>query len=92
MNKDLIKELDAIISLSRETEWVEFKRNFHSPEEIGEQILANSACLHNKPYGYLVFGSEDGTHTVIGTDFKPKSYCSLLGIAYVTGKMKKPRG
>lgn len=76
MNKDLTKELDAIISLSKETEWVEFKRNFHSPEEIGEQIsaLANSACLYNKPYGYLVFGIEDGTHTVIGTDFKPKSY------------------
>ena len=76
MNKDITKELDAIISLSQETEWVEFKRNFHSPEEIGEQIsaLANSACLHNKPYGYLVFGIEDGTHSVVGTGFKPKSY------------------
>ena len=76
MNKDLTKELDTIISLSKETEWVEFKRNFHSPEEIGERIsaLANSACLHNKPYGYLVFGIEDGTQSVIGTNFKPKSH------------------
>ncbi len=38
--------------MPNETEWVEFKQNFHSCEEIGEQIsaLSNSACLHRQPY------------------------------------------
>ena len=42
--KSLIEQLAA---LPVETEWVEFKLNFHSPEEIGERIsaLSNSACL-----------------------------------------------
>ena len=35
--KSLIKEL---VTFSQETEWVEFKLNFHSNEEIGERISA----------------------------------------------------
>ncbi len=73
---ELIKIVNVLRTFSHETEWVEFKRNFHSPEEIGERLsaLSNSACLHNKPYGYLVFGIEDDTHNVVGTTFKAKSY------------------
>lgn len=57
-----------------ETEWVEFKVNYYEPQEIGEYIsaLSNSACLHQKDYGYLVFGVENKTHAVKGTTFKPK--------------------
>ena len=38
-----------------ENEWVEYKLNFHSKEEIGERIsaLSNSACLNNKAFAYL---------------------------------------
>lgn len=70
--KSLIKEL---VTYSQETEWVEFKLNFHSNEEIGERIsaLANGACLNNKQYGFLIFGVEDKTHTIKGTTFKVKS-------------------
>lgn len=66
----LLKELQA---LSKETEWVEFKHNNGSPQEIGEYIaaLSNSACYHKKQYGYLVFGVEDATHRLVGTDFYP---------------------
>ena len=58
-----------------EQEWLEFKHNFHSPEEIGKRIsaLANSACLAGKKFGYLVFGVEDGTHNIVGTSFSPKT-------------------
>ncbi|MGL5234856.1 MAG: RNA-binding domain-containing protein [Empedobacter falsenii] len=65
-----------MIQQPHESEWVEFKQNFHSPEEIGERIsaLSNSACILNKEFGYLVFGIEDGTHNVVGTSFKAKSH------------------
>jgi len=58
-----------------ESEWVEFKHNYHSDKEIGERIsaLSNGACIHNKDFGYLIFGVEDTTHKVIGTTFRPKT-------------------
>lgn len=68
------KLLDDLRTLPAETEWVEFKVNNDKPEEIGEYIsaLSNSACLHQKNYGYLVFGIENKTHTIKGTSFKPR--------------------
>lgn len=70
--KSLIKEL---VSYSQETEWLEFKLNFHYNEEIGKRIsaLANGACLNKKQYGFLIFGVEDKTHNIKGTTFKVKS-------------------
>ena len=70
----LTQLLDKLVSLPQETEWVEFKHNFHSEEEIGQRLsaLSNSAALLNKPFGYLVFGVEDGTHKIVGTTFKAK--------------------
>lgn len=68
--------LNHLVALPSESEWVEFKHNFHSKEEIGERIsaLSNSATLLSKPYGYIVFGVEDGTHNIIGTSFHAKSH------------------
>jgi hypothetical protein len=65
--------LQELISLPNETEWVEFKLNYVRPKEIGEYLsaLSNSACLHNKEKGYLVFGIENQTHRVVGTSFEP---------------------
>jgi ATP-dependent DNA helicase RecG len=77
MTEDQLKEtLDDLVKLPSESEWVEFKLNFHSPEEIGERIsaLSNGACIHNQPYGYLVFGVEDSTHIIKGTTFKAKTH------------------
>lgn len=36
--------------------------------------MSNNAALLNKPFGYLVFGIEDGSHAVIGTTFKAKQH------------------
>jgi ATP-dependent DNA helicase RecG len=71
---ELTKLLDELRALPKENEWVEFKENRYTPEEIGQYIsaLSNSACLHLKPKGYLVFGIEDETHKVKGTRFRPK--------------------
>lgn len=67
----LLLELRA---LPHETEWVEFKQNNTDPQEIGEYVsaLSNSAALHRKNAAYIVWGVEDGTHRVVGTQFKPR--------------------
>lgn len=72
--QQLIELLNELVKQPHESEWVEFKLNFHAPEEIGERIaaLANGACIHNQPFGYLVFGVEDKTHIIKGTQFRAK--------------------
>lgn len=67
--------LENLIRLPHETEWVEFKLNNSRPDDVGEYIsaLSNGACLHDKEYGFLVFGVEDLTRKVRGTTFKPTS-------------------
>lgn len=64
----LVREL---CKLPRETEWVEFKLNNTDPHEIGEYLsaLANAAALNGKAFAYLVWGVEDQTHRIVGTDF-----------------------
>jgi len=59
--------------LTTENEWLEFKQNNYSSEEIGKQIsaLANGACLKRQRFGFLIFGVEDTNHTIVGTNFKP---------------------
>jgi len=72
--KDIEQLLSNLRQLPKETEWVEFKHNYYKAQEIGEYIsaLSNSACLHSKEKGYLVFGVENETHRIVGTSFKPK--------------------
>ncbi len=67
------KIIDSLRKLSKETEWVEFKVNNFKPEDIGEYIsaLSNSASLCNEPTAFLVWGVENETHKLVGTNFKP---------------------
>lgn len=69
--KSLVLELS---SLPAETGWVEFKINNSKPDEIGEYIsaLSNSAAIEGKLNAYIVWGVENVTHKIIGTDFSPK--------------------
>jgi predicted HTH transcriptional regulator len=70
--KNLLLELAA---LPHEAEWVEFKENNGDPREIGEYIsaLANSATLVGRPRAYIAWGVRDGTHEIVGTEFRPRS-------------------
>ena len=63
----LVKEL---CTLPDETEWVEFKHNNYDPDMIGADIsaLANSAAIKERDFAYMVWGIDDGTHEIIGTD------------------------
>jgi predicted HTH transcriptional regulator len=74
MNPEQLRKLvTELAEQPKECEWIEFKLNNSNPQEIGEYIsaLSNSACYHKKDYAYLVYGIEDNTHNLIGTDFNP---------------------
>ncbi len=66
----IVRDLRA---LPHETEWVEFKHNNADPQEIGANLsaISNSAALHGKPMGYIVWGIANDSHEVVGTTFKP---------------------
>ncbi len=70
-----ISLVEEFCKLPNETEWLEFKVNNSSPDEIGEYIsaLSNAAALYQKANGYLIWGIENGTHRVVGTTFNPQS-------------------
>lgn len=68
--------ITGLLKQPKECEWVEFKLNFHSDEEIGKNIsaLSNGACLQHVPFGFLLFGIDDKTLEVKGTTFRPKMH------------------
>ena len=71
--RERIALIDRLREQPTETEWFELKRNRYEPQQLGEYLsaLANAACLAGQPRGYLVFGIDDATHEVVGTDFDP---------------------
>ncbi len=71
---DFEKLVRSLTALPGECEWVEFKHNNEDPQELGEYLsaLANSAALHGKHAGYILWGVQDVTQALIGTAFKPR--------------------
>lgn len=72
-NKDLVRLIDELRSLPKENEWVEFKSgDVVTNDRFGRYIsaISNAACIHNQPFGYLIFGINDKTHTVEGTKYR----------------------
>jgi ATP-dependent DNA helicase RecG len=75
-NEELIILIDELRALPRETEWVEFKKGTATTNErLGLYIsgLSNSACVKIQDFAYLIFGIDDETHEVIGTNFNFKT-------------------
>ena len=71
-SEDYYKSLvRTLCKLPTEVEWVEFKCNNADPERIAKYIsgLSNVATLEEEPYAYLIWGVEDETHEIIGTEF-----------------------
>ena len=75
--QSLVRELAKLPS---EVEWVEFKCNNKDPERIAEYIsgLSNVAALFEKPKAYLVWGIEDDTHEISGTNFGSSAIIRIL--------------
>ncbi|MCZ2341282.1 MAG: putative DNA binding domain-containing protein [Bacteroidales bacterium] len=67
-------KLTELLALPQETEWAEFKHNNTNPQMIGANLsaLSNAATLEGQPFGYIVWGVEDGTRNIIGTTFQPR--------------------
>lgn len=72
---EILSKLDELLQLKSETEVVEFKHaaNKFPIEDIGKYFsaLSNEANLKGEEYGWLVFGIEDKTHVIKGTNYKP---------------------
>ena len=72
--KELYNILADIQSSPAECEWIEIKKDNCKPDLIGEYIsaLSNGAAYMGQSRAYLVFGLDDTTHNIVGTDFDPK--------------------
>jgi len=79
---DLHKLLETLLLQTKEQKWLEYKTNVDdhhasvTPDGIGEYIsaLSNGASVDNKDFGYLVFGVQDKTFSIVGTNFHPSSF------------------
>ena len=64
---DVFKDIfENLLSLKDEYEWLDFKENWFSKDEIGEYIsaISNGASLCGKENGYIVWGVNDKTKKV----------------------------
>lgn len=72
---ELIRLLHSLLTLPAETEIVEFKKaeNSFSDTDLGEYFsaISNEANLKGAPMGWMVFGVDNNTHKVLGTNYKP---------------------
>ena len=69
----MLEQLNALLTLPAETEWVEFKeaKNDYSFEKLGKYFsaLSNEAALAGRSQGWLVFGVNN-QHQVVGNHYR----------------------
>ena len=72
-NQTLLDTLNRLLSLPREAATVEFKLNWELPSDIGQYIsaLGNSAALDGHDRAWMVWGVDDKSHEIKGTQFNP---------------------
>lgn len=65
--------VDELRALPAEAAWVEFKGNNTDPDMIGVRCsaLSNAARIEGRDSAYMLWGIEDDSHAVAGTDFNP---------------------
>ena len=72
-NKVELKEILTELLKSPENEYIEFKEagNKYDMDKLGRYFSAvgNEATLHEKQYGWIIFGVKDKTHEVSGTNY-----------------------
>lgn len=69
--QNLEKLVTQLISYDSEANWFEFKHNNYDADMIGEDIsaLANAAAYAEKSCAYMIWGIDDKTHEIVGTDY-----------------------
>lgn len=75
MPEDIVALILALASQPTENECLEFKHGNTDPDRIGRDIsaLSNAAALLGHTFAYKIWGIDDSTHELIGTDFNPKT-------------------
>ncbi|WP_354110723.1 ATP-binding protein [Bradyrhizobium sp. S3.12.5] len=70
-----IAMVDDFRRLDSEMPCVEFKNNNYDPERIGRLIsaISNAARIADQHCGYVLWGIDDESHEVVGTNFKPSA-------------------
>ncbi len=65
--------IDDLLNHNSELPWLEFKKNNADHNVIGKlcSAISNSARLDDRDFGYLLWGVDDITHQIIGTNFDP---------------------
>ncbi len=71
MTENLDNLVLELIKYPTELPWLEFKHNNYSPQTIGQDIsaLANGAALEDRHAAYFLWGIDDTTHEIVGTEF-----------------------
>ena len=66
------KIINGLREYSSEREWFEFKENWCKVDELGEYIsaLSNSAAIEGIDNAYFVWGINDKSHEIVGTNFE----------------------
>ena len=69
--KNLEKLVDELRKYDSENYWLEFKHNNYDPDMIGQDIsaLSNGAAYSDKNCAYMIWGIDDKTHEIVGTDY-----------------------
>lgn len=77
--ENLDKLIVELCKQADENEWLEFKCNNYDPEVIGKDIsaLANSACYCDRDQAYMVWGVENQSHEIVGTNIN--KFSKLIG-------------
>lgn len=70
-----IELINGLLANSAELPWLEFKKDNIEPELIGKlcSALSNGARIEGRDFGYLLWGINDKTHQIIGTNFDPNT-------------------
>ncbi len=71
MPKNLEPLVLELIKYPTELPWLEFKHNNYTPQTIGQDIcaLANGAALEDRHVAYFLWGIDDTTHEIVGTEY-----------------------
>lgn len=65
--------IDELCNQSSENNLLEFKKDNIDPKIIGKlcSALSNTARVEQKEFAYVLWGIDDSTHKIIGTNFDP---------------------
>lgn len=74
LDEQIASIIHEACAFEEERPWIEFKLNqVTTPMDIGEYIsaLSNTAALYNKTHALMIWGVDDETHAIRGTEFRP---------------------